>query len=881
MRNSWRLRLATMLGLTWTCAVAAQTPTTHDPAGERQGSELGLMPAGWNAAPERPEPGGRPGPRLKSSDETQMVLGDLADGPASRWLGDILVTDPTYDQVEPAMCKAPDGMLFIAVEQYGVDYDGWVRIYRSTDGGRTWAWLVSFITGDEARNPSITYAERDSGEKWVFLAYEVTMFDSTKRIVVVRFDPDDPGGTWAAVTAASGITGTSDIYPRICTDYLMYNVFYVYVTYSVYAIDYYATMFTHSEDYGVNYSTPQDITGGSESSTFASRPDITYGAAGLFVAFEKPGWSGSAWKTQVWVTRSTNYGNSWNAPVQLTTAEDGAWHPSVAAAVGVSTVMVAYTQSFASQTDIFCAYSTNGGTSYTPSSALPRTFDNEKSVALSVSDNGGRYHAAFWRAYDIEYTYTDATSPLPWAPVTLVNEINWASSTYSRPAICVNPTKPLAQEACVAWTDYRGDFYDVYFDAGFHDGACCLPDESCFETNATECVAAGGTWQGSGIACDSDLCLIDPCDEDVQAPTATLDLGDFQCVPYSDSTPVVGVASDPEDNLQSWALEERGMGADPWAIVAEGFTPVVNGVLANWNPAAPGYRMLRLTVVDACGHAATDVHLMYADQGPQATINYPIDDAVIGGSAVCIDALVSHGVCAIDWQLEYRPMAGSWIYLADGTNAVYNLPLTHWDTTAVPDGQYEIRVTASSVGGTTVDTVIVTVDNTAPEVGLDQPLNCAWVDGVLEIYGFVHDDNLSGWSLHWTGGPSNSWNPIQSGSGAIDGLLATWDVSGLSDCSYTLRLSASDQARLNCTNDSHWVEFLVSVRVGAAYARGDLNCDGWVNNGDIDAFVFALSFPEQYADEYPGCDIMNGDINGDGDVNNGDIDAFVALLGGM
>ena len=59
---------------------------------------------------------------------------------------------------------------------------------------------------------------------------------------------------------------------------------------------------------------------------------------------------------------------------------------------------------------------------------------------------------------------------------------------------------------------------------------------------------------------------------------------------------------------------------------------------------------------------------------------------------------------------------------------------------------------------------------------------------------------------------------------------------------------------------------------------GDLNCDGWVNNGDIDAFVFALSYPELYADEYPGCDIMNGDINGDGWMNNGDIDAFVTLL---
>jgi hypothetical protein len=61
---------------------------------------------------------------------------------------------------------------------------------------------------------------------------------------------------------------------------------------------------------------------------------------------------------------------------------------------------------------------------------------------------------------------------------------------------------------------------------------------------------------------------------------------------------------------------------------------------------------------------------------------------------------------------------------------------------------------------------------------------------------------------------------------------------------------------------------------------GDMDCDGLVNNGDIDAFVLALTDSAAYAQQYPGCNIMNGDINGDGLVNNGDIDAFVALLTG-
>lgn len=61
---------------------------------------------------------------------------------------------------------------------------------------------------------------------------------------------------------------------------------------------------------------------------------------------------------------------------------------------------------------------------------------------------------------------------------------------------------------------------------------------------------------------------------------------------------------------------------------------------------------------------------------------------------------------------------------------------------------------------------------------------------------------------------------------------------------------------------------------------GDLNCDGVVNNFDIDAFVLALTDPQGYAELYPNCPPENGDINQDGVINNFDIDPFVAMLTG-
>jgi hypothetical protein len=69
----------------------------------------------------------------------------------------------------------------------------------------------------------------------------------------------------------------------------------------------------------------------------------------------------------------------------------------------------------------------------------------------------------------------------------------------------------------------------------------------------------------------------------------------------------------------------------------------------------------------------------------------------------------------------------------------------------------------------------------------------------------------------------------------------------------------------------------VPVAVGLP---GDMNCDGIVNNFDIDPFVLALSDPGAYQAAFPNCDINNADANGDGQINNFDIDPFVALISG-
>jgi hypothetical protein len=62
--------------------------------------------------------------------------------------------------------------------------------------------------------------------------------------------------------------------------------------------------------------------------------------------------------------------------------------------------------------------------------------------------------------------------------------------------------------------------------------------------------------------------------------------------------------------------------------------------------------------------------------------------------------------------------------------------------------------------------------------------------------------------------------------------------------------------------------------------RADLNCDGAVNNFDIDPFVLALTNPAGYRAAFPNCPLANADVNRDGVVNNFDIDPFVQCLVG-
>lgn len=84
---------------------------------------------------------------------------------------------------------------------------------------------------------------------------------------------------------------------------------------------------------------------------------------------------------------------------------------------------------------------------------------------------------------------------------------------------------------------------------------------------------------------------------------------------------------------------------------------------------------------------------------------------------------------------------------------------------------------------------------------------------------------------------------------------------------------------------SHLLVFLVpGAGPSAVYMQygilGDMNCDGAVSVADIGPFVLALTDPDSYFPQFPGCDLLAADMNSDGQVSVGDIGTFVARLTG-
>ncbi|MEZ6164025.1 MAG: VCBS repeat-containing protein [Phycisphaerales bacterium] len=307
--------------------------------------------------------------------------------------------------------------------------------------------------------------------------------------------------------------------------------------------------------------------------------------------------------------------------------------------------------------------------------------------------------------------------------------------------------------------------------------------------------------------------------------------------------------------LGGYILEYRRLGNPTYTTIATGSLPVINGSLGSWNTSGlpEGQYLLRLTGSNAGGISASDESVIYLGSDFDtvvARLGAGIDGSEVSivGRNACIFGSISDSGCGpISYSVDFRPTSGGAFVPVDPANPVYsggrtNTTLADWDTTSIPDGNYEIRVSAvNGCGDSKTVNFTCTVDNTSPIANIDTPVSCEYRSPgeIIEIKGTASDTNLSSWSVQYTGGSSHGWTTIASGNTNVTSdVLANWDTSGLEPCAYTVRLSVGDQSVLNCDDPGNSAGYLVSFDLRCP---ADLNGDGEVNFFDVSFFLTAYN----------------------------------------
>ena len=276
-----------------------------------------------------------------------------------------------------------------------------------------------------------------------------------------------------------------------------------------------------------------------------------------------------------------------------------------------------------------------------------------------------------------------------------------------------------------------------------------------------------------------------------------------------------------------WTLEWTTMGSDSWTPVAIGVAPVVDGALASWDTTslAQGYYLLRLTVTNACGATSSDTEVVFVDrQLDAATLNGPLTGNVVGG-IVCVEG-TARDTCFQTYAVDVGASGGgSFTPVGSSpyaTQVVQN-PLVPggWDTSGLPDGLYDLRLTVTDDCGASEEVVErIELDNTNPVAQISSPRNCLVSTGVVTFRGTASDANLSHWLLQVTGGSFGDWTTIAQGEqGVLDDVLGSLDLGALPKCAYTVRLLVFDETTVNC-DDTRFSEALVSISNGAAIQTG-------------------------------------------------------------
>ena len=212
---------------------------------------------------------------------------------------------------------------------------------------------------------------------------------------------------------------------------------------------------------------------------------------------------------------------------------------------------------------------------------------------------------------------------------------------------------------------------------------------------------------------------------------------------------------------------------------------------------ADGQYTIYVKAIDLAGNVGVDsIEITVDTVAPSVMITDPANNSVVGGSSVSIDVTSSDLHPNKTWLTINGNIVQTW----DGDGGFSYI----WNTTGYGDGVYEVIAYANdTVGNVGSYRILVTVDNTGPDVHIVSPVDGAYVNGVVTIIFNASDpNNVSLVELYIDGNLRYSNNiEVQSATYTWD-----WDTSTEPEGNHTISVTAYD-----ILNNINSVEITVCV----------------------------------------------------------------------